>query len=237
MGIANKTISTKFLNIIIRTNHGQTEIVMQYCGLRSSVTCVTTSSSNDGFALRRIEPINRWLMACGMLFHSCTSASRSSCSVSGGFWRWRTRLPCSSHKCSIGDRYDDNADEGRTRMWFWLRKSWQTRATWHIAWSCWKTWSKFRWCRKGRTIGSRISSLYCMAFNVPCVILSWVRSSWQIPAQTNTSASKTVGLVHTVIRKNVPHVWGTDDNVHRGHMSLFNDWSYNRTLSSESRFT
>jgi hypothetical protein len=29
MGITNKAISTKFLNII-RTNHGQTEIVMQY---------------------------------------------------------------------------------------------------------------------------------------------------------------------------------------------------------------
>ena len=34
MGIANKAISTKFLSIIIRTNHGQTEIVMQYGGLR-----------------------------------------------------------------------------------------------------------------------------------------------------------------------------------------------------------
>jgi hypothetical protein len=33
MGIANKAISIKFLNIIIRTNHGQTEIVMQYRGL------------------------------------------------------------------------------------------------------------------------------------------------------------------------------------------------------------
>jgi hypothetical protein len=50
MGIANKAISTKFLNIIIRTNHGQTEIVMQYGGLRSSVTCVTTSYSKNSFA-------------------------------------------------------------------------------------------------------------------------------------------------------------------------------------------
>jgi hypothetical protein len=45
-----KAISTKFLNIIIKTNHGQTEIVMQYGGLWSSVTCVTTSCSNDSFA-------------------------------------------------------------------------------------------------------------------------------------------------------------------------------------------
>ena len=43
-------MSTTFLNIIIRTNHGQTEIVMEYGGLRSSVTCVTTSCSNDSFA-------------------------------------------------------------------------------------------------------------------------------------------------------------------------------------------
>jgi hypothetical protein len=45
--VANKAISTNLLNIIIRTNHVQTEIVMQYGGLQSSVTCVTTSSSKD----------------------------------------------------------------------------------------------------------------------------------------------------------------------------------------------
>ena len=50
MGITNKAISTTFLNIIIRTYRGQTEIVMQYGGLQSSVTCVTTSCSNDSFA-------------------------------------------------------------------------------------------------------------------------------------------------------------------------------------------
>ena len=48
MGLTNKAILTQFLNIIIRTNHGQ--IVMQYGGLRSSVTCVLTSCSNDSFA-------------------------------------------------------------------------------------------------------------------------------------------------------------------------------------------
>ena len=50
MGIANKAISTKFRNIIIRTNHGQIETVMQYGGLWSSETCVITSCSNDSFA-------------------------------------------------------------------------------------------------------------------------------------------------------------------------------------------
>jgi hypothetical protein len=32
----------------------------------------------------RLEPINRWKKASAMLLHSCTSASRSSGSVSGG---------------------------------------------------------------------------------------------------------------------------------------------------------
>ena len=50
MGITNKAISTKFLNIIIRTKHGQTEIDMQHGGLWSSITCVTTSCSIDSFA-------------------------------------------------------------------------------------------------------------------------------------------------------------------------------------------
>ena len=33
MGITNKAISTKNINVIINTNHGQTEIVMQYMGV------------------------------------------------------------------------------------------------------------------------------------------------------------------------------------------------------------
>jgi hypothetical protein len=51
---------------------------------------VTTASY-----LQRIEPLNRWIKACGMLFHSSTSASRSSCGVSGWFLWWITRLPSS----------------------------------------------------------------------------------------------------------------------------------------------
>ena len=50
MSITNKAITTLFVNIIIRTSHGQTEIIIQYGGLRSSVMCVTTSCSNDSFA-------------------------------------------------------------------------------------------------------------------------------------------------------------------------------------------
>ena len=137
-----------------------------------------------------------------MLFHSCRSLSRSSCSVFGGFYRWRTGLPSSSHKCAIVDRSANNVGQGRTRMWFSFIKSWQTRTTWHLALSCWKTWSKFRYCRM---IGLRRSSLYFTAFNVPWTILSWMRPSWQIPSQTITPPPpKLVGLVHTLVRKTCP---------------------------------
>ena len=51
--------------------------------------------------LRRIEPINRWIKSCWILFHSCTSASRNSCNGSGGFWRWRTRLRVHSINVSL----------------------------------------------------------------------------------------------------------------------------------------
>ena len=101
MVIANKEISTTFLKIIIRTYHGQTEIVMQYGGLRSSVVCVTTSCSNDSFA-SPTHRTNQWLDngLCG-IFYSCTRASHSSCSVFIGICRWRIHLPSSSHKVQL----------------------------------------------------------------------------------------------------------------------------------------
>jgi len=76
MGIANKAISTTFLNIIIRTNHGQTEIVMQYGGLWSSVTCVTTSCSNDSFASpthRTKKSMDKGLWDVVLLVHKCVT--------------------------------------------------------------------------------------------------------------------------------------------------------------------
>jgi hypothetical protein len=76
MGIANEAISTKFLNIIIRTNHGQTKIVMQYGGLRSSVTCVSTSCSNDNFAspTHRInQSLDKDLWDVVPLVHKCVT--------------------------------------------------------------------------------------------------------------------------------------------------------------------
>ena len=103
MRITNKAISAKFLNIIIRANHGQTEIVMQYGGLRSSVTCVTTSYSNDSFASpthRTNQSMDKGLWDVVLLEHKCvtqlllcfrwilTVANTST----DGFLRRRTRL-------------------------------------------------------------------------------------------------------------------------------------------------
>jgi hypothetical protein len=96
------------------------------------------------------------------------------------------------------------AKEEHGRMWFWLIRSWQTWATWHFALWCWKTWSKFRCCRKRRTIGSRISSLYFTAFSIPWKIWSWVRPSWQFPAQAITFPPLKRPDTYTLIRKTFP---------------------------------
>ena len=126
---------------------------------------------------------------------------------------------------------------------------------------------KFRCWRNGkRAIGSRISSLYFTAINVPWTILSWVRPSWQIPAQTMTlpPPKRSDSYTHWSVKRS-PHLRYTH-NVHRwsevkitkkdvlpgvkppttaftspcqfrGPMALFSDWSYHRTPSSESTFT
>ena len=92
--------------------------------------------------LRRMEPIRFLMNACGMLFHSCIRARRSSSKVSGGFNPFRTRRPSLSHKCSMGFKSGDNAGHGRLQIWLSFRKSIDTRATWHRTLSCWKTWLK-----------------------------------------------------------------------------------------------
>ena len=76
MDIANKAISTKFLNIITRTKHGQTESFMQYGCLRISVTCMTTSCSNDSFASpthRTNQSLDKGLWDVVPLVHKCVT--------------------------------------------------------------------------------------------------------------------------------------------------------------------
>ena len=76
MDITNKAISTKFLNIIIRTNHGQTEMCMQYGGLWSSVTCMTTPCSSDSFAPpthRTNQSLDKGLLDVVPLVHKCVT--------------------------------------------------------------------------------------------------------------------------------------------------------------------
>ena len=115
MSITNKAISTTFFNIIIRTYHGQTEIVIQYGCLRSSVMCVNTSCSNDSFA----SPTHTTKQSLDKAFCDVVpivhNASRSACSVSRGLWGWWTRLLSSSYKCAIVDWSGDNVDQRRKR--------------------------------------------------------------------------------------------------------------------------
>ena len=102
------------------------------------VTSMVTSCLND------CSQSKRWIRAWGMLFHSSSNAVLSWSTDSGCCGRLRTRLSSSSHKCSIGDKSGDNAGHGRTLMLFCARNWLHMRATWHLAWSCWKVW-RFLW--------------------------------------------------------------------------------------------
>ena len=81
MGITNKAISTNFNKLWTDRNCHAEWMFAEFSNVCDRPPLATTTASH----LRHIEPINRWIKACGMLFHSCTSASRSSCSVSGEF--------------------------------------------------------------------------------------------------------------------------------------------------------
>ena len=76
MVMTNKAISTKCVYIIFRTYHGQTEIVMQYGCSLSSVTCVTTSCSNDSFASlthRTNQSFDKGFWGVFPLVHKCVT--------------------------------------------------------------------------------------------------------------------------------------------------------------------
>jgi hypothetical protein len=157
MGIVNKAISTKFLKIIIRTNHGQTEIVMQYGGLRSSVTCVTTSCSKDGFA--------------------CATHS-----VSGGFWRPRKItdvilvqkvLTSMSHVTSC-----------IVRLKYVIKVSLLQKVQ-----------------------NDRIKNIVSVFYGIQCSLNNFELCATIMTSSSpyhNNSASKTIGLVHTLVRKTFP---------------------------------
>ena len=157
MGITNKAISTKFLNIIIRKNHGQTERVMQYGGLRSSITCVTIFGSNDGVA-SATHRTNQSLGCCStraQVRHAATVVFPVD--FAGGEHIYRVHpihvqlltdpviMPAKEeHGCDSGSESLDKHGPRDILHCHVERRS-----------------------RKGRTIGSRISSLYFTAFDVP----------------------------------------------------------------------
>ena len=133
---------------------------------------------------------------------------RSSCSVSGGFWRWWRCLPSSSHKCpiAIGDRFNDNAGQGRTRMWFCMVQKVLTNTS-HVT-SCIVMLTdviKASLLQKGKNDGIKniVSVFYDIQYSLNNFELSATIVKNSSPDHY-TSASKTVGLVHTLVRKKFP---------------------------------
>jgi hypothetical protein len=124
---------------------------MQYGGLRSLVTCMTTYCSNDSFASPRIEPINRCIKACGMLLLSGTSASRSSCSVCdrGEHVYWVNPINVQL----VTDPVIMPAKEKQSCHYYKHEPC--DIFHFHVE----KKWSEFRCCRRGRTIASRMCIL------------------------------------------------------------------------------
>ena len=161
---------------------------MQYGGLQNSVACVITSCSNDNFASPTHRTNNRWIKACEMLFRSPTRASRSSCSVSGGCWRWRTRLPSSSHKW-VTDPVIMSAKEEHG---------------YYSGTSCivmLKDVVKVSLLQKGQN--DRIKNIVSVFYSIQCSLNNFKIMTNSSPDH-NTSVSKTVGLVHTLVRKTFP---------------------------------
>ena len=120
------------------------------------------------------------------VFQSSGNAALSCNKDLGCGLRLLTRLSSSSHKCSIGDRSGDRAGQGRTFMFCCCRYCAQTRATWHLALSCWKVWRFPCLAMNGWTIGLKISSRYLTPVRRPSTIFSSVWPQCLIQAHTIT---------------------------------------------------
>ena len=176
---------------------------MEVCGVQKRVSPPLGATTVSH--LRRIEPNNRWIKTCWMLFYSCTSGSRSSCSASGEFWRRRTRLLSSSNKCSIGDISGDNAGQGRTRMWFWFRNSWQSTSHVTPCVDMEKDMIKVSLLQKVQK--DRIKNIVSVSYGIQCSVNNFelsVTITRNSRPDHNTSASKTVGPAHTLGYKTCP---------------------------------
>ena len=139
--------------------------------------------------LLRIELKRLTIVACGMLFHSSSRATRSWGMLSGTGTRSRTRRSRTSHRCSMGDMSGEYAGQSRTGMCSASRSCIQIPATWGRALSCWalSCWKVTScWRTNGTTIGVRISSQYICPFKFPSMKCKRVLCPLVMPAHTMT---------------------------------------------------
>ena len=100
--------------------------------------------------------------ACHSWFRAVSSCWR----LAGCTGLERTRLPSSTHTCSIGLKSELNDGHGRVLTSCWRKKSKVTCATCGLALSCWK--SRRRCCAmNGKTWGCNIVMRYAIALRRP----------------------------------------------------------------------
>ena len=124
----------------------------------------------------------------GIFRHSSNNTVLNSSGFRGWGWRLRTRLPSSSHKCSIGFKSGDIAGQSMTLIAFVWRKFCVNLAVCARALSCWNV-NPFCWlfcCINGTKTRWRISSTYLLAVRVPSKTISCDRKLWLIAPQTIT---------------------------------------------------
>ena len=126
--------------------------------LKINIGCAPPLAAVAALILLWIELTKALTVRIGMLFHSSINAFLSCARVAGGFRRFLTLLPSSSHMCCIGVKSGLYGGHASGAMLLFARKSWQTRATCGRALSCCRI--RLRCCISGTATGRKISSLY-----------------------------------------------------------------------------
>ena len=87
-------------------------------------------AANTVLHLLGTDRIKFCIRSCGILCHSCCTYWLSWSNDWDGGWCWRTPLPNSSERCSMGFKSGDFEGHGNTWMLFRMRKSNDTLAAW-----------------------------------------------------------------------------------------------------------
>jgi len=153
---------------------------------------------------RHIEQINRWMKACGMLFHSSTSASRSSCSVFGGFeggehvYRvHHINVQLVTNPVIMPAKEEHGSDFGSESL-----DKHEPRDILHCHVE--RRNQSFAVAEKQN---DRIKNIDSVFYGIQCSLNNFRLSATIMTNSSpdlNTCGSKTVGLIHTLVRKTFP---------------------------------